>query len=268
MTFGSEAADMAVDLPIELWQAIIYQLRFDEPTLYSCSLACMSWVSIARSHLFRRIALRSANYREFVGLLPSSTNPGQYVRDLILWEGKERISRHLAWSEKPFLDSCLPLLLQYLPHVTHLSLSYLQWNKLSPISQASLSGFPLVESLDVSEITLPSITQYQALVASYHNLHTLKFDPLQGYNFPHSNTPEEIADVSPPSKLQTLALGCAGREEFINWLCASRSPVEIRRLRLHGLHAICMSAGNRLLELLGPSLEEVHLDLIHVEVEG
>ncbi|KAI8976283.1 hypothetical protein BD414DRAFT_163636 [Trametes punicea] len=75
-------------LPAEIDYLIIDHLSDDMAALSSCSLVCSSWLSVARSHLFRTLAIGSTatdgRFAAFEGLLKKRTHFGPLIQELIL----------------------------------------------------------------------------------------------------------------------------------------------------------------------------------------
>lgn len=84
-------------LPPELTDAIIHELRFNQPALLNCSLICRIWIPASRIHLFR--IFPKPSFRDFVDNLnsPDSTISG-YVRHIILLRTILHMSFFRTWT--------------------------------------------------------------------------------------------------------------------------------------------------------------------------
>lgn len=94
LTFNSPL-DMAYHLAVELLHAIFRHLEGEKQSLFSCSLVCMSWTSIAHYHLFRTIHLTERHIPSLLlpliphrlAQIPFDPSWGLYVKKLELRGG-------------------------------------------------------------------------------------------------------------------------------------------------------------------------------------
>lgn len=252
---------MVLNIPLEIWEEIIDHNDSDKPSLLSCGLVCASWVAITRCHLFKRISLYPHQYTKFIEIMiPSSTCPARFVRDLSLYEGHGTDTGTYD-GDAPYLDSCLPLLSEYLSAVTALLLKGVQWNLLSLTSRtAILRGFPHVKSLTLFNMSLPSLGLYKELVSSFHNLHSISSESIH-LSMDHSSAAENpLHAIEPPPKLQAVRLVYGGHDELMSWLGLSATTCHIRRLTLPAPNHYNALRVATLLNRLERSLTHLHVD--------
>jgi hypothetical protein len=249
---------MSLSPPLEISEAIISHLHSDKRTLYACSLTCRSWVYASRSHIFSRIDLYSWNIQRFLHVLQSPTRPGKYVRLLTLNEGRGRFK-----AEPPWMSAALPVLTACLLGVKELCIRQMQWDLLDePARTGILSGFKMVERLDLGHVSFPSLTQTLEFIGSFPSSNDLSYDVVVWSH----DTP---AKIKPPPPLHTLHLGSCSKEHFVQWIISQES-----RIHAVGLTTISLkqtrSIGD-LLRRLGPNLEHLKIGLSYIsqsEAEG
>lgn len=151
------------------------RLEESTKTLSSCALVCRSWITKARIHLFRSVAVDNTSASKFAAVITTSRTLGSYVQRVVLFckEPTEELestrstsSKHHEWIYG-FLNEVVPLL----PKLT--SFEYSGVPELHPRFYIGPPRMPSLTSLTLSFVETASIGDIFHLIGSYKSLKEL-----------------------------------------------------------------------------------------------
>ncbi|KAI0707423.1 hypothetical protein C8Q76DRAFT_749168 [Earliella scabrosa] len=200
---------MLARLPQEIYDEFLGYLQDDRQCLQSCALVCRAWLTRARYHLFRSVALDpSPRSRQFVELARLSPDLPSYVRDLELrgrastskgwWEGDRPsefpwptlgtanasvrngqwrrdsdVLETLSWLQDTFAPSKHADQTRIsLPKVQELRLEVFTFNSDTTVFLGQV--FPSVGTLSLNGCRATSFADLVQLLRSFPRLHTLR----------------------------------------------------------------------------------------------
>ncbi|RDB30375.1 hypothetical protein Hypma_007203 [Hypsizygus marmoreus] len=212
--------DLTRRIPPEVIDIIIERLvRFDIPTLATCSLVCRAWLAASRHRLFTDISLGPHNAASFLRLLDSphvTMTPG--VRHISVQNESAAIShrraRSTARGERFQCDEALLRRLAKFPSLTSLCFSWLHGLD-RPAVAALVHGFPDLTDLELRACTFPSFSQFTEVICALQHLRRVT---LADVSWSELQIPEFKQRV--PPGLQTLELYIAPIGHVCTWLAS------------------------------------------------
>lgn len=236
----------SIQLPSELTDSIIDHLRADCFSLQVCSTVCKTWLPRSRYHLFENVdvCLQHSNHIRFFELLDSpSATLVPYVRNLIL-----RDERGDKWIAKALLR------LRVLTAVKSLGVEQVQFDNMQTKTIPTLfASFGELESLRMYQVSFGSLTHMMDALSACPRLERLSLDIVEWESPPV--LPGSDGQRA-PSRLRSLALGGGcDKDAVAEWLHSCRPIPSIEELHLNLIHRAPTQAMCDFLSTVGPSLK-------------
>lgn len=160
-------------LPVEIWEHIISCLRNDYAALQACLRVCRSWHDrslfhlLTKSHLYHR-----SQVLRLSKMARSQPRIAPMVREVIV--GRGEYLRHRA--NIHHLGAFAAMLARKCTSMEQLTLQGAEWRAgdVHPDIFLHLSAFSSITSLNLCEVTFPSVVVFGRLVFALHNIESLQ----------------------------------------------------------------------------------------------
>jgi hypothetical protein len=233
-------------LPAELIDTVVDFLHDDEESLANCSLVCKEWVPATRYHIFNNLLLDRWNMEEFVDLItrPSAT-VALYINHLIIDQGK---SRHTDLFQSMF---------RRLPHfhlLRTLELRNSRW------ADSLVFAFGGIRDLKLSRCTFANPVHLKTVISSFLSLKRLSVSHTR-FLVEHDDLDQDVAVTMgyiQPLKFPDIDTLELWERHVTSWFPFEGAPIASCSIYLG---RFCLSSLNRYLEVLGPSLRNLTLDI-------
>ncbi|ESK90782.1 cytoplasmic protein [Moniliophthora roreri MCA 2997] len=239
---------MSIQLPPELLQHILLEIREDKPSLKSFSLVCSTFLFMARPHLFHTIRLRPAGVSRFLRLcdhpLQTISSAGVQVFALVQEKEEEKDLRKsralndlLTWCS-PDEERTLPTILS---NLKRLSFTWTGSWMLSEEGEMRLREFQLVTELSLSIVAFHNYGEILRVIDSFPSLEALTLvKRFKQDDETESHLGQTLREVwSHPDTLQTnpltISLKTISLQSYVDaWLIRALAPCRtLREFQCH-----------------------------------
>ncbi|KAH9841116.1 uncharacterized protein C8Q71DRAFT_439540 [Rhodofomes roseus] len=183
---------------------IVYSVLDGNPhllALQSCALVCRDWYYHTWYHLRQRVHLRD---RDDIRLLSRTLRDRPRLRGVVQ---QVVISGHAQQSVVQHLELFTAMLAGKLPALSRIAIEDVEWTVGSMRMEGFgyLATFNLVHTLEITDVTVPSIAQLARLISALHGLSFLRFFGVD-------------CSQNPPASLVSLPLNSANLESLeVRW---------------------------------------------------
>ncbi|KAE9390309.1 hypothetical protein BT96DRAFT_889382 [Gymnopus androsaceus JB14] len=251
------------EFPVEILDYILVFLAENSQDLANLALVSSLFLQCSRPRYFQSIIITPGNVQQLASLLksPHQTISG-YIRSVIL-EGRSD-----EQSSKALLGQLRSIAASIGDTVVSLSFLYLDFQTLQPdIYQPPLSGFPIIQSLELGSIAFKSVSQMMNMLCIFRVLQTASLNNLS-WDDPSNDTVCTVFsyDVSPT--LDMLYLESCYKRDIIRCLLSQDPLPTIRELDVGIVSPSDTEAIGEYISRIGPHLSFLSLGFSSLDAGG